>query len=149
MIKINRKLEYGLMALKHMRAKRLGELSTAKEIGEVYQAPFDVVAKVLQQLAHHGWLKVAYGVKGGYVLQRDLQTVSLLDLTEILLGPVQLVDCLSGETHDCTLSPSCNVADPLKKLNSKVKDFYKQITIAELVGQTQLNADNSPPSFVV
>ncbi len=134
MIKINRKLEYGLMALKHMRAKTVGELSTAKEIGAMYHAPFDVVAKVLQQLAHHGWLKVAYGVKGGYVLQRDLQTVTLLELTEILVGPIQLVECLAGENHDCTLSPSCNVADPLKKLNTKVKRFYQQITIAELVG---------------
>lgn len=133
MFKINKKLEYGLMALKHMANKNSLELSTAKEICQQYRAPFDVTAKVLQQLANEKWLYVEHGVKGGYRLQKNLQETSFLNLVEVLVGPVHVVNCTLEEDSDCALTDSCNVVEPLKKLNNRLKDFYQTIMVADLV----------------
>ena len=56
MLKINRKVEYALMILKHMKESDAGSLFNAKDIGEKYSASFDVVAKVMQQLSGNGIL---------------------------------------------------------------------------------------------
>lgn len=135
------------MALRHMVAKGCGELTTAKEICQIYRAPFDVTAKVLQQLAHHNWLAVEHGVKGGYRLQKDLSEATFLDLVEILMGPAHLVECLTGTDHDCQLSDSCHMAVPLKKLNEKVRNFYAEIRVLELVAPSA-QADARVPFMV-
>ncbi len=149
MFKINKKLEYGLMALKHMANKTSNELTTAKEICQLYGSPFDVTAKVLQQLAGEKWLHVEHGVKGGYRLQKNLHEASLLHLVEILVGPVHVVNCMLDEESDCALTDSCNVVEPLKKLNTRLKDFYQTITVADLVQETSFAKTHNTQTFVV
>lgn len=136
------------MALKHMANKSSNELTTAKEICQMYGSPFDVTAKVLQQLAGEKWLHVEHGVKGGYRLQKNLNETSFLHLVEILVGPVHVVNCMLDE-EDCTLTDSCNVANPLRKLNTRLKDFYQNITVADLVQETNFANTHSTQTFVV
>ena len=50
MLKLTRKLEYALIALRHMQTK--GELlSSTKEISDLYTIPQELLAKTLQQMA--------------------------------------------------------------------------------------------------
>ena len=133
MFKINRKLEYALIALKHMHAKHQGELTTAKEICTAYNAPFDATARVLQVLAAKGVLSVEHGSHGGYVLLKDLNKVTLLDLCEWILGPMKLADCLSDEGEECTMTSDCNIITPIRTLNNRLKDFYKDLSVREII----------------
>ena len=49
MLKLTRKLEYGLIALSHLRMKR-NIISSSKEISQMYMIPREVLAKVLQKM---------------------------------------------------------------------------------------------------
>lgn len=51
MNKLNRKVEYALMALKFMSSKVPGELTSTKEVVESTGCPFDATARVMQQMA--------------------------------------------------------------------------------------------------
>ena len=90
MNKINRKVEYALMALKHMRAKTPGELTSAKEICDSYGAPFDGMSRVLQVLGQTGILKSEQGAQGGYQITRDLSKVSLQEVIESISGKIEI-----------------------------------------------------------
>lgn len=149
MFKINKKLEYGLMALKHMAQKPHQELTTAKELCVVYGVPFDVMAKVLQNLASDQWLRVEHGAKGGYRLDKNLNEVSFLNLVETLVGPVHVVNCTHEESHDCALTDSCNVVEPLKNLNGRIKNFYQTIMVADLILTQSAHKNVTPSGFVV
>ena len=133
MTRIHRNVEYGLMALKIMQKRRSDAgLTTAKEISEMTQAPFEVIARVLQKLASHHILEVEMGAKGGYRLAKDLSELSLHQVIEVLNGPVEIAPCLQkGET--CDIENSCNIASPMQVLNEKLKHFYSSITVQELV----------------
>lgn len=132
MNKINRKLEYALMALKHMSHKVPGELTTAKEVVDETGCPFDATARVLQVLAQKGLLKSEQGAHGGYLIVRDLSKVSFHELTEMILGPLGIVKCLHGEDQ-CELIDRCNILSPVGLLNRKLMEFYKTLSVAELL----------------
>lgn len=132
MNKINRKLEYALMALRHMSQKIPGELTTAKEVSESFQTPFDATARVMQAMASRGLLKVEHGAAGGYQITKDLNKVTLHDLVEIIEGPTALVKCLHKE-EPCDIQGTCNIVSPITNLNRRLTDFYKSVTLKELL----------------
>ncbi len=131
MFKLHRKVEFALIALKHMSRKRPGELTSAKEVSETFGCSFDTTARVMQQLASHHILHSSQGASGGYLILKDLAKISLYDLSLILLGPVKLVKCLSST--QCTLESHCNIVTPMHILNQHLIDLYKNLNLHELL----------------
>jgi len=132
MQKLNRKLEYSMMALKHMSLKPQGELTTAKEVSERYHAPFDATARVMQKMANKGWLKSEQGAFGGYKMGRDLESMTLLDLIQVVEGPTRIAKCLQKK-QGCEIESSCNIVSPIRNLNNRLNDFYRSCSVAELL----------------
>lgn len=135
MNRIHRKLEYALIALKHMSHKRPGELTTVKEICQKYKTPFDATARVLQQMVQAKFLKSEQGAYGGYLILKDLSRVSLLEVIEKVVGPVEMVKCM-GESQvetPCELRENCNIMFPLIQLNDKLLKFYQNINLQDLL----------------
>lgn len=133
MNKINRKLEYALMALKHMSQKIPGELTSAKEVSDSFHTPFDATARVMQQMAQKGGiLRAEYGANGGYQITKDLAKVSIHDLLEVIEGPTALVKCLHKEAP-CEIQGTCNIVSPVTTLNNKLTEFYKSLSLKDLL----------------
>lgn len=133
MNKINRKLEYALMALKYMSQKIPGELTSAKEVSDAFQTPFDATARVMQQMAQKGGiLRAEYGANGGYQIMKDLAKVSIHDLIETIEGPTALVKCLH-KTGPCQIQDTCNILSPVSLLNERLTEFYKSLSLKELL----------------
>ena len=140
MNKVNRKLEYSLMALKHIAGKPTGQLTTAKEISENFKAPFDATARVLQSMAQRGLLKAEHGAHGGYLLVQDLSQVNMNDLIEIVQGPIRVSKCLH-EDDPCEIRDSCNIVTPIQNFNDQLTDFFKSISVKDLLFQ-KANGDD-------
>lgn len=132
MVKINKKVEYALMVLKHMNAKNLEDLTTAREICDKYNIPFDTTAKVMQQMNTYGFFNSHKGVKGGYSLKINLKNISYLELVQLVEGKKATIDCMMDK---CTLLNSCNIVSPMKKLNEHLMYFFKGLTLDELLVQ--------------
>jgi Rrf2 family protein len=126
--------------LKHMRAKAPGELTSVKDLATAYGVPFDAASRVMQMLAQAGVLISEQGAHGGYMIGRDLNRVSFAELSEILLGKVAVARCLSETSEDkepaCAIRGSCNIVSPVQMLNRKLNEFYRGLSIAELLGSS-------------
>ena len=133
MFKINRKLEYALIALRHMSAKAPGQLTSAKEICDIYRTPFDPTSRVLQIMAQHDIVHAEQGAHGGYQILKDLSKLTLQDLTQIIEGPIQIVNCFHGNYSHCDITASCNVISPMLNLNERISVFFKAINVQELI----------------
>lgn len=137
MIKINRKTEYALMVLKLMKEKDSGELTTAREVCDRFETPFDTTAKVMQQMNNAGILHSHKGVKGGYSLLRDLSDVTYRDLVELIEGKSFILDCHDGP---CELINKCNISQPIKRLNDYLLNIFSALTLNELLSEDNLLA---------
>ena len=133
MFDINRKVEYALIALKHLSHAYQGQLVSAKEICDIYKTPFDTTSRVMQIMAQHGILKAELGAHGGYQIIKDLSKVSFHELVETVLGPVQIADCFHGNYSHCDLTAGCNVIAPMLNLNERMVGLFKTITVKELI----------------
>lgn len=141
MIKINRKVEYALMVLRLMKSKGLQELTTAREVCDKFQTPFDTTAKVMQLMNGAGLLHSQKGVKGGYTLAHDLSTVSYVDLVQLIEGKSFMMDCHDqGRGTACELIGSCNIAQPIRRLNDYIVNIFSSVSLNELLADDNLLA---------
>ena len=120
------------MALKHMSQKMPGKLTTAKEVSELCHSPFDATARVMQLMAQRGWLKSEQGAFGGYQITKDLSRVTLLDLLNVIQGPTNIAKCMHKD-EPCEIQSSCNIISPIQILNSRLNDFYKSLSLRDLL----------------
>jgi Rrf2 family protein len=132
MNKINKKTEYALMALKYFIDQEKPSQISAKELAEKTHTPFDVIARVLQALSSRGILKAEYGVSGGYLLVKDLKNISVYELMTVLESSSELAKCL-GSDSECDFSQKCTIISPITELNLRVQNFYKSISLAEVL----------------
>ena len=133
MFKINRKLEYALIALRHMSAKAPGQLTSAKEICDIYHTPFDPTSRVLQIMVQHEVVRAEQGAHGGYQILKNLSKFTLFDLTQMIEGPIQIVNCFHGNYSHCDITSSCNVISPMLNLNEKLAALFRTINVQELI----------------
>lgn len=133
MLKINKKVEYALIALKLMLEKKREELTTAREVSDKFKTPFDTTAKVMQVMNNAEILASVKGVKGGYYLNRELSRLSYMDLAELIEGKPLAMNC---EDMRCQLLGTCNISGPLTKLSSHLDGFLRNLSVEELLNET-------------
>ena len=133
MIKINKKIEYSLMILKHIHNAKKGQFISAREICDQYKAPVDTVAKVMQKLGKQEILVSQQGTNGGYKLNVDLRNISYAHLAQVVEGGARAKDCIELK---CSLFSTCNIISPIRKLNYELNSFIENISLADLFEDT-------------
>jgi Rrf2 family transcriptional regulator, nitric oxide-sensitive transcriptional repressor len=142
-LKVNRKVEYGLVALKHMLSKPKGELTSVREICDHFGTPFDPVAHVMRILNTEGLVKSEQGAHGGYRLQDRVLEVSFEDFIEIIEGhPLAFTDCLrEDEDCRCTMMERCNILSPMHQMHGRLRNFLRSIKLSDLLIDGALGAE--------
>ncbi len=131
MLKLTKKADYGLIALRHLALSGPSAAASAKEIAVAYGMPVPLLAKILQRLAKTGLLESLPGTNGGYRLARDPVTISALEVIRAIDGPVLLTSCVT--THgSCGQSSHCTVREPLRKVHEGIMNLLDEITIGQL-----------------
>ena len=128
--RISRNLEYALMALSYMSERR-EDCVSAREMTQQLKCPFHPFSRMLQKLVDYKVIVSKQGIKGGYLLNKNLEDLSLYQLMTAILPPLEIADCLSGH---CDLLQHCNIKSPVRYLNRKFLDFYKALSVREILG---------------
>jgi Rrf2 family protein len=143
MLKINKKVEYALMALKFMADKTHEgpgvPLISAREICDKFNTPFDTTAKVMQLMNNQDIVKSTKGIKGGYSLNKDLSEITYMELVRLIEGKEHLGRICESKQGTCELFSKCNIATPVEKLNRKLNQFLETLTLEDLLQGAEFN----------
>jgi Rrf2 family protein len=132
MLRLSKKADYALIAMKHLAQKSSGAPSTsAREIAEQYDIPIELMAKVLQRLVRTGLLVSTQGTRGGYTLGRTAATISVADVIQAIDGPVTVTAC-STQKNDCEQYRKCSIRDPLWQIRERIVAALDTVTLAEM-----------------
>jgi Rrf2 family protein len=133
MLKLTKKADYGLIALKHLaESAHAGEASSAKDIADAYDLPQEALAKILQRLVKAGLLKSVHGTNGGYVLAKSPNVISAYDVIRAIDGPMFFTACVTHK-GDCDQLSKCNVKEPLAQVSESIRQVLTRITIADMM----------------
>jgi Rrf2 family protein len=146
MLRLSKKADYALIAMKHLAVRGERSSSSAREIAELYDIPIELMAKVLQRLVRGGLLASQQGTRGGYQLARVPSLISVADVIQAIDGPVTVTAC-STEEGQCEQFSKCNVRDPLWRVRERILTALGECTIAELA--TDLPAPVPAPRAAV
>jgi Rrf2 family protein len=139
MLRLSKKADYALMAMKHL-AQKTGVCSTsAREIAEQYDIPIELMAKVLQRLVRTGLLVSTQGTRGGYTLSRPSTFISVADVIQAIDGPFTVTAC-STENVGCEQYSKCNIRDPLWQIRERIVAALGTVTIAEMANDNVATA---------
>ncbi len=129
MLKITKKVEYALIAIKHL-SENPKKLSSVSDMSTTYGIPREILAKTMQALAKENIVESVKGPQGGYRNKNKTSDISLNKFFEVLEGPTAIMDCYfeSG----CNHLSSCNIKTPIKKINDSVRDLFNNITLADI-----------------
>lgn len=139
MLCMSKKTEYALVALAHL-AGQGGRVASAREIAREHSLPAALLINILKNLQGHGLLRSTRGAKGGYQIDRDLNSLSLHEL-------IAIVDC-GGDAGDGDCGCQEHAADvmrdlernrvasspgPVQALQFKLVRFLREVRVADLV----------------
>ena len=134
MLRLSKRVEYGLIAVRHMASQRMGTVLTAKELSEKLEVPYELLAKVLQRLVRGHIVVSQQGIKGGYALARhpDEITISSVIKTIEQERPM-LAECYSDGPDSCSLFENCTIRKPLGKIQRDLNQLFDKMTVLEIV----------------
>jgi Rrf2 family protein len=147
-MKLSTKGRYGLRVLLDISTHQakgpviLRDISQRQDISEKY------LWQVINPLKAAGLVNSSRGAKGGYVLAKSPEDITVLDAVSILEGPVCVVDCV-GAPESCERSGGCVTREVWGKVERSIKEAMGRITLKELIDKQKDKEAGGDLTYVI
>jgi len=131
MLRLSKRADYALIAVRHLALQRAAGACSAKDIAQAYGIPTELLAKILQKLAKNGLLISQHGTNGGYALARDPSQVTVFEVIRAIEGPLFITSCVT-DRRACGQMHKCTVREPLRVVNDTLVRALSSVTISGL-----------------
>src|SRR5467141_1025276 len=139
MLKLSKKSDYALIAVRHLATHGVEQSHSAADIAEGYGISPQLLAKVLQRLAKHGLVTARHGSSGGYQLARHPKNISALDVIRAVDGPMIITSCVTYHGA-CDQSSTLTVREPLRTVNESIMQVLRAGSLSKMT-EDSLEAD--------
>jgi Rrf2 family nitric oxide-sensitive transcriptional repressor len=132
---ISQTAEYALRAVVFL-GSQVGQPVTTQRVAAATQVPVGYLSKVLQVLGKAGLVEAQRGLRGGYVLARPLDELTVLDVINSVDPLQRITGCPLGlEAHRGTL---CSLHRRLDEGIALIESLFQGTTIDQLIGEPGL-----------
>jgi len=138
MVRLRKLTDYGLVLMTCIARSRGTSLRTARDLAVESKLPLSTVSKLLKELLQSGLLVSHRGTKGGYILAREPQDISVIEIIAALEGQMALTECSTDVTGLCNLEPCCPIKSNQQIINKAVRGVLEKITLSDLVEPMRL-----------
>ena len=127
---ITKKSDY---AMRIFRVLKDQEIHNVGEIVRKETIPKAFAYKILHELEKEGLVKSHRGNRGGYVLNRSLETLTLYNIVLITEGDLFILHCMNENCERNIALNSCGVHEEVVRIQDILIDELKKKKISELV----------------
>lgn len=128
-MRITQEADYAFRIVRCLGAND-GNKMGSTQISECAAIPHRFTFKILRKLTHAGITKSIRGKGGGYILNKDTSEITLLDLVEIIDGPVYINKCLEPG-YVCTMHEDtlCSLHKKIGEISEVIRQELKKVSI--------------------
>lgn len=142
MLRLSKMADYGTVVMTTMINEPERSRSAA-EIAAAIHVPVTTVSKILKILARGGLVVSLRGARGGYMLSRPANQISLVDVIKVMDGPIGMTEC-SVTPGMCSQEPGCVVRANWLRINTAVLGVLQEITLDQMIAPVARPAEVSP-----
>lgn len=126
--------EYALRTVLHIAQKPPGIPAQTDAMAEALGIPRNYLSKILHRLAQEGLLASTRGRGGGFVLARPADRLPLIAIVGLFDAVEPVRQCLLGQPT-CSDAHACDAHEKWKDVSERVARFFRDTTVAELLGE--------------
>jgi Rrf2 family transcriptional regulator, cysteine metabolism repressor len=130
-MKLSTKVRYGVRAMVDLAINQEERPVLVKAIAERQSLSKKYLESLLASLKTAGLLRSVRGAKGGYLLARPPEEITLEMVTNALDGPIALTDCIDAP-DTCGRARDCATRELWRDLTEALREKLREITLAEL-----------------
>lgn len=145
-MELSSRLEYALVALLEIaKHQAQGKPLKVNEIAASQSLPERYLDQIFTSLKRQGILSSQRGMKGGYLLARELWQITLLDVVVAIegSGDRKKVDPTSSNTLEKTV-----VVQTFEGIKDSVDDLLKSYTLQDLAKTLETQRQSSPMYYI-
>jgi Rrf2 family protein len=105
-MQITRQADYAIRAVLYISKLGTNQRAATSQIAKEQRIPPSFLAKIISQLSIAGLLQTSRGARGGVMLARGPESITLLDVVEAIDGPIALNECVTDE-NACSFGEEC------------------------------------------
>jgi len=133
-MQFNQGTDYAFRVIMHLAALAEGEIVNTQAIAEKQNIPAGFLQKIMRSLTKGKLIKSYRGIDGGFSLAKPATEISLLDIIDIMEGPIDLQRCLK-DNDACSkgCAPKCPVHTALFVIQNDFIQALQKINFANLI----------------
>lgn len=125
-----------------------GSRTSRRELARAGQIPSHFLSKILQALARGGLVASFRGTAGGFSLLKNPDELTMLDVIEVIEGPMWLNQCVDPG-QECARQSWCAAHGLWVDAQSAVVQLLRSATIAELMERSAAATSGVKPPLCV
>ena len=131
-MRFSTRTRYGLRFLVNLASRPPGSCVQLVEIAREEYISVKYLEQIVRALRPTGILRSVRGARGGYVLERDPETIYMDEVVEFLEGHIAPVECLHSREH-CPREATCSTRHFWEQMDTLIRNFLGQVTLASFV----------------
>jgi Rrf2 family protein len=139
-LKISDAASLGLHAMAYLASVPEGEPASAGEMARQLGVSEAHLAKVMQRLSQAGLTRSKRGPRGGFVLAKRPEEITLLDIYEAIEGPLRQRECLLGRP---VCRSKCILGGLMGELHEKVYSHFSRTLLSDFTLPLPIGAEGS------
>ncbi|MFY9329175.1 MAG: SUF system Fe-S cluster assembly regulator [Georgfuchsia sp.] len=130
MLRLSKLTDYSTVIMSYM-AKKPEDIYSAAQMASALGIGAPSTSKILKKLVRHGLVQSLRGVKGGYLLARPPQQISIAEVIDAMEGPLGVTEC-SIEVGLCAQEANCTISHSWRHLNQVIRQSLDQVSLADM-----------------
>jgi Rrf2 family protein len=134
-VRITTLAEYGVICALHLARRVTEGPVTGRDIAESERLPGDYVEQIMLRLRRAGIVSSTRGARGGYMLARSADLISIRDVIEASEMTTFDLHCVSHpvEEERCSSSHNCSIRPVWMLLQRKIDDVLEGVHLSDLL----------------
>jgi Rrf2 family protein len=136
MFRISRRLDYGLQLMIALANDPENRPQSTASLADKLQIPLPFLHQIGHMLMQAGLIKASPGPHGGVRLNKPVESITVLQIVEVLEGPITLHPCPECNSS-CARMDACSAQFTWTDLQDVVTNHLANVKLSSLAEQAQ------------
>jgi Rrf2 family transcriptional regulator, iron-sulfur cluster assembly transcription factor len=134
-VRITTWAEYGLICALHLARRSEEGPVTGRDVAGKERLPTDYVEQILLRLRRAGIIRSTRGARGGYVLARPAEEITVREVIQASELATFELHCVTHPVDEerCSSSHNCSIRPVWQMLQRKIDDVLEGVRLADLL----------------